>query len=304
VDQVTPEKIAANGGPAPRTLYRWRKTWEQQGITGLLAPPARLPTPRLDAATLRNLLHTLSQKTTFSLGCLPQARALLPQQRDPAERGRILAWALTEALRSIDTEIEQRHGVADLTTCRFLQRTCVKTLGDTTALSERSVYRLLNEALDDVVEWLPTFLEQPPPPPTWAAYIDHTQHIADLAAWQQAGWNVLAARYESQASDPLCAFVAALHAQLADIGALETAEPGLCCCFSQQLAIVKTALHSMPIVFVHDNIDADEQQCAWTAVNMTLLHPATALKLFHNGTLIHNTMRETHHVHVSLYQAA
>jgi hypothetical protein len=304
VYKVTPEEITANRGPAPRTLYRWRNTWEQQGITRLLAPPARLPTPRLDAATLRNLLHTLSRQTTFALGCAPEAQVLLLQQRDPAERGRILAWALADTLREIDADIEQHYSVSNLVTRRFLSRECVKALGDAAALSERSIYRLLNDALEAAVERLPMRLEQPESAPAWAAFVDNAESVANLVAWQQAGWNIIGVRNESHASEPLYAFVATLHAQLAEIGALETAEPDPCCCFSQQLAIVKTALHSMPIVFVHDNIDADEQQCAWTAVNMTLLHPATALKLFHNGTLIHNTMRETHHVHVSLYQAA
>jgi hypothetical protein len=304
VDKVTPKDIDSNGGPAQRTLYRWRDVWEEQGIMGLLSPSSsRLPVRRLDATTVRQILRTINRQTTFALGCLPVAQALLPQQRDPAERGRILARALTETLREIDTDIEQRYGVSNLTTCRFLQRAGVKALGEIAALSERSVYRLLNEALGAVAEGLPTRLEKLTPP-AWSVHTDTTKLLGDLDAWQKAGWNIVYARYESQTSDHLYAFVAALHKQLAEIGALETVEPDPCYCFSQQLAIVKAALHSMPIVFVLDNIDADERYLDWTGSSTTLLSPSNSLIFFSNNIFINSDILHTQRLPLMVYNAA
>jgi hypothetical protein len=190
VDTVTPAKSAAANGLSRATLYRLRATWEQHGIVGLLSP-VRGSALRLDAQIVRGMLNALSRRTPFALGCLTEAQSLAPHLTDPAARGRLLAQALSKALQEIDADIAQRYGVQGLTTCRFLQRACVRALGETVALSNSSVQRLLSDAMEQVAEQLPQRLNQSAPPAPWTTCADDEHIAAELAAWERAGWNIV-----------------------------------------------------------------------------------------------------------------
>jgi hypothetical protein len=211
----------------------------------------------LNAKTARKLLTTLSRRTTFALGALPEAQALLPHQRDPAERGRLLAHALTEALYEVDADIEQRYGVQRFATCRFFQQERVRALGETAALSKSSVNRLISDALEHVAQQLPALLHQPTPPAMWMTYAGAHPIAADLAAWEHAGWNIVWAHKNTDADDPNDELLAAVHSQLAEIGALDTSQPDPWCCFAQQHEVVSTGLASLPLLLALDGVEPD-----------------------------------------------
>jgi hypothetical protein len=205
------------------------------------------------------MLNALSRRTPFALGCLTEVQSLLPHLPDPAARGRLLAHALTEALQEIDADIERRYGVQHFTTCRFLQRACVRTLGETAALSNSSVQRLVSDALEQVAEQLPQRLNQSAPPALWTTYTGDEHIAAELAAWERAGWNIVWARHRVEVSDAPDALLTELHVQLAEIGALDTPQPDPCCCCAQQRAVVMEGLVAVPMILALDGI---QPECA------------------------------------------
>jgi hypothetical protein len=166
---------------------------------------------------------------------------------------------LREALQEIDADIERCYGVQRFTTCRFLQRACVRALGETAALSSSSVQRLLTNALEQVAEQLPQRLNQPAPPAVWTTCVDDEHIAAELAAWERAGWNIVWARHRVEVSDTPDALLTELHVQLAEIGALDTPQPDPCCCCAQQRAVVTAGFFAVPMVLAPDGI---QPECA------------------------------------------
>jgi hypothetical protein len=213
----------------------------------------------LDAKTARKLLTTLSRQTTFALGALPEAQALLPHLFDPAARGRLLAHALAEALHEVDADLDQRYGVQRFTTCRFLKGERVRALGEMSALSRSSVNRLISDALEHVAQQLPALLHQPTPPAMWMTYAGAHPIAADLAAWERAGWNIVWAHKNTNADDPNDELLAAVHTQLAEIGALTTLQPDPWCCFTQQYVVVSTGLAALPVILALDEVEPDNE---------------------------------------------
>jgi hypothetical protein len=211
----------------------------------------------VDAQLARKLLKTLGRHTTFALGCLPEAQALAPHLPDPAARGRLLAHVLREALQEIDTDIAQRYGAQHFMECRFLQRECVRALGETSALSESSVQRILSHALEHVAEQLPQRLNQPAPAALWATYAGDEPLAVDFATWERAGWNVVWAHRHADADDASGGALTELHVQLAEIGALDTPQPDPCCCVAQQRAVVTAGFSAAPMVLAPDGIQLE-----------------------------------------------
>jgi hypothetical protein len=204
VDTLSVATVSQAGDISPRTLYRLRACWEQQGMTGLLRRETGMrnrelgawemhviahnsqlsETPLLTAPTtsappsinltsdmLRCLLKTMRKQTSFALGCRPEATLLAPHLPDPADRGRLLSHALTTVLHQADAEIEGRHGAKQLATRHFLDGECVKTLAMRAIMSQRSVHYTLSQALAYAVERLPDALNHVDIRPVWTPYI-------------------------------------------------------------------------------------------------------------------------------------
>lgn len=315
VDRVPLATLTATG-PSQATLYRLRQAWKNKGLYGLLTPITSRAVPP-DASIVQTLLGYMRKRTTFALGCCREARLLLPQLLDPADCGQVLMRALSVALHETDTLFLAARGFPRLLERRFLHGEPIANLARLAALSQSSLYRLLDHSYALIAERLPALLEQGMPSlpdPLLGRTVElatleqlliahglvqvlglpgtgKTALATTLAAhWSQAGWNVISITCDPIQPDPVAALIASLHAQLADRGALATARPDPASLRSEQLEQVLSGLSRLPILLLIDDIYAYGARADWLQLLHTLCCPSPQRHILTIGrfTPLHN----------------
>jgi hypothetical protein len=216
---------------------------------------------------------------------------------DPSDRGKLLTDALTTALREADKEIEERYGVRQLATRHFLEGECIKTLAMRAMLSQRSVHYALAQALARTVERLPNLLSRIDLRPVWSPYISDEvtdcpeKGVASLSeklavagnvcligddemrqkrlaahlagAWCYAGWNVIWTSYDDETDNPFGTLIADLHAQLAQVGAVNKTQIDSTNPPSKYITALMQEMRPYPMLFVINTVSAFVENIAW-----------------------------------------
>jgi tetratricopeptide (TPR) repeat protein/nucleoside-triphosphatase THEP1 len=287
-DQRPLAEVLATTSLSRRTLYRWRTRWEQEGLTALLVAPAQASRLRVEDTTVRHLLRFLAHHSALHIGCDEHVRQLLAHRSDPVDRGRRLLQILTSIVQACDQQLEAEHGFVRLLHRRFIDDEASATAAARHHVTERTVRRVLAQALtasgercaallDTTPITLPweTLLLDTPPPGRDAelrylnqALIDtYRVHLVGLPGmgkstiaayiaqrWHHAGWNVCWISCIHQSPDLVGHIFDSLQRQLADIGAVSSPRLDHATSRAKQSNLLRVALQKLPILLVIDDV--------------------------------------------------